>query len=69
MVTTDNKSYVKTFDLYGPIIPEESTFKILGTKLEFTLKKADGQGWPVLKSDDPHTGEIIQAGRAGRLGA
>lgn len=51
--------------LYAPIDPEKSAFKIMGTKLELTLVKADGRGWPVLKADDPHTGEIIQAGRAG----
>jgi hypothetical protein len=39
----------------------------MGTKLELTLAKADGLGWPVLRSDDKHTGEIIQAGRAGRV--
>lgn len=53
--------------LYGSIETEKSVFKIMGTKLELNLAKADGSGWPVLKADDPHTGEIIQAGRAGRL--
>jgi hypothetical protein len=67
LVTSDNKRYEKVYHLYGSIVPLESTFKILGTKLEMTLKKADGLGWPVLKADDPHTGEIIQAGNAGRF--
>lgn len=39
----------------------------MGTKLEFTLAKADASGWPVLRSTDPMTGEIIQSGRAGSL--
>lgn len=65
--TSDAKSYQTRMELYGPIKPGESKFKIMGTKLELTLAKADGQGWPVLRADDPHTGEIIQAGRAGRV--
>ncbi|KIW06755.1 uncharacterized protein PV09_02445 [Verruconis gallopava] len=67
LVTLDNKRFQRTFELFGPIDPGKSTFKILSTKLELTLQKADGQGWPVLKADDPQTGEIIQAGRAGRV--
>jgi hypothetical protein len=67
LVTADSKRFQKTFELYGPINTEKSSFKILGTKLELSLAKADGSGWPVLKADDPQTGEIIQAGRAGRV--
>jgi len=63
--TSDNKLYNTSMELYGQIKPADSTYKILGTKLELTLAKADGQGWPVLKASDPHTGAIIQAGRAG----
>ncbi|KAE9980905.1 hypothetical protein BLS_008095 [Venturia inaequalis] len=63
--TSDNKRYATQVELYAPIDTEKSTFKIMGTKLEFTLAKADGRGWPVLKTGDPHSGEIIQAGRAG----
>jgi hypothetical protein len=64
--TTDSKRYIDTIPLYAPIDPDKSSFKIMGTKLELTLVKADGSGWPVLKSSDPKTGEIIQVGRAGR---
>lgn len=53
--------------LYAAIDPEKTTFKILGTKLELTLAKADGASWPVLRSDDVHSGEILQVGKAGRL--
>jgi hypothetical protein len=67
LITSDNKRFKKTYELFGPIVPDKSTFKILGTKLELTLAKADGAGWPVLRAEDPHTGEIIQAGRAGRV--
>lgn len=65
--TTDKKRYQTDMPLFGTIDPEKSTFKIMGTKLELTLAKADGLGWPVLRADDRHTGEIIQAGRAGRV--
>jgi hypothetical protein len=64
--TSDNKRYKDTFNLYAPINPDESEFKIMGTKMELILAKADGSGWPVLRSDDRQTGEIIQVGRAGR---
>ena len=65
--TTDSKHYQTNMKLFGPIDPAKSSFKIMGTKLELTLAKADGAGWPVLREDDPHTGEIIQAGRAGHV--
>lgn len=65
--TADQTRYTTRMVTFGPIDPEKSSFKIMGTKLELTLVKADGVGWPVLRKDDPHTGEIIQAGRAGRV--
>lgn len=60
------KRYKAQVPLYGSIDPAKSTFKILGTKLEVSLAKADGSSWPVLRSDDRLTGEILQIGRAGR---
>lgn len=63
--TSDSKRYNTSMELFGPIKPEDSTYKIMGTKVELTLAKADAQGWPVLRASDPHTGAIIQAGRAG----
>ncbi|KAH9865410.1 hypothetical protein J1614_008993 [Plenodomus biglobosus] len=64
--TTDSKRYQTDLPLFSTIKPEESKFRILGTKLELTLVKADGASWPVLRSDDRPTGEMIQVGRAGR---
>ncbi|KAI1739476.1 Pyruvate/Phosphoenolpyruvate kinase-like domain-containing protein [Xylaria scruposa] len=61
------KRYKTSVPLFGEIDPEKSTFKILGTKLEVSLYKANGASWPVLRSDDQHTGEILQIGRAGRV--
>jgi hypothetical protein len=66
LLTSDNKRFVTSIPLYAPIDTKASEFKIMGTKLEFTLVKADGSGWPVLRSDERPTGEIIQTGRAGR---
>ncbi|PYH87161.1 chord-domain-containing protein [Aspergillus uvarum CBS 121591] len=64
--TTDNKRYKDTYQLFAPIDPEKSQFRVMGTKLELTLIKADGTSWPVLRSDDKWTGERIQVGKAGR---
>lgn len=64
--TSDKKRYAKALELYGPIDAAQSRFKIMGTKLELTLAKADGSSWPVLRSDERGTGEIIQVGKAGR---
>jgi hypothetical protein len=54
-------------ELFAPIDVEQSSFKIMGTKLEVALVKSDGSSWPVLKSDEQRTGEIIQVGKAGRV--
>jgi len=64
--TTDNKRYTQEVPLFGPIDVDKSKYKIMGTKLEFELAKADGSSWPVFRADDRLTGEIIQSGRAGR---
>ena len=65
--TADNKRYKTEIPLFGNIDTARSTYKIMGTKLEMTLVKADGASWPTLRSDEQnHTGEIIQVGRAGR---
>jgi len=64
--TSENKRFQDTYNLFAPIDPEKSSFRVLGTKLELTLVKADGTSWPVLRSDDKWTGERIQIGNAGR---
>jgi hypothetical protein len=67
--TYDNppKRYRTQVPLYAAIDPGRSSFKILGTKLEVSLAKADVSSWPVLRSDDRPTGEILQVGRAGKV--
>ncbi|KAI9845770.1 MAG: hypothetical protein M1838_001557 [Thelocarpon superellum] len=74
--TTDNKRYRADVPLYGAVDSQASTYKIMGTKLELELVKATdaaapgeagaGLAWPVLRSDERTTGEILQVGRAGR---
>jgi hypothetical protein len=68
LVTTDTtpKRYKAVIPLFGLIDTKASAGKIMGTKLEVTFVKADGSSWPVLRSDEQRTGEIIQVGRAGR---
>lgn len=68
LTTTDSppKRYKADVPLFATIDAEKSSFKILGTKLELSLVKSDGSSWPVLRSDDALTGEILQVGRAGR---
>ncbi len=68
LTTSDSppKRYKNEVPLFASIDPEKSTYKILGTKLEVVLAKADVSSWPVLRSDDRLTGEILQVGRAGR---
>ncbi|KAL8795240.1 MAG: hypothetical protein Q9195_002251 [Heterodermia aff. obscurata] len=64
--TTDHKRYKTDLPLFGQIKADRSTFKIMGTKLELTLAKEDGLGWPVLRSDENRGSNIIQVGKAGR---
>lgn len=61
------KRYRTEVPLFAPIDAAKSSFKVLGTKLELTLFKGDDSSWPVLRSDDRLTGEILQIGKAGRM--
>ena len=64
--TSDNKSYSVDIPLFGPINTAASAYKIMGTKLELTLAKADGSSWPTLRSDEQRPNEIRQVGQAAR---
>ncbi|KAI8855181.1 HSP20-like chaperone [Chytridium lagenaria] len=44
----DGKQFLFKTPLSLPIIPEESKYTILGTKIEIVLKKANGLSWPSL---------------------
>ncbi|GAA5833267.1 hypothetical protein JCM11251_005189 [Rhodosporidiobolus azoricus] len=53
LILPSRKRFTKTFTLYGPINPTTSSYKILGTKCEITLAKADARSWPSITALDP----------------
>ncbi|BGP13967.1 hypothetical protein JCM10213_005553 [Rhodosporidiobolus nylandii] len=53
LLLPSRKRFTKTFPLYGPITPSSSSFRILGTKCEITLAKADARSWPSVTALDP----------------
>lgn len=64
--TADQTRYRTHLPLFGQIEPAMSTYKIMGTKIELSLVKTDERSWPVLRSDEKRTTEIIQVERAGK---
>ena len=64
--TANSTRYKTELPLFAQINAAESTYKVMGTKLELSLVKLDGTSWPVLRSDERRTAEIIQVGRAAR---
>ena len=64
--TSNNTRYEAEIPLFGQILPAESTYKIMGTKLELTLAKANGVSWATLRSDEQRPNEILQVGQAAR---
>ncbi|WWC60314.1 uncharacterized protein I303_102885 [Kwoniella dejecticola CBS 10117] len=67
-----NKRVTKTISLYGPINPENSTFRILGTKVDIVLQKPSAISWPLLELPPPGTelppGYALTFGVSGRTG-
>ena len=55
------KRYSATIPLYEEIDPKNSRYEVLTTKLEITMKKANGASWPVLRPD-PNVTERIKFG-------
>nr|ACO12609.1 Suppressor of G2 allele of SKP1 homolog [Lepeophtheirus salmonis] len=43
------KDYFQEFNLFHPIISEESSYRITSNKVEINLKKAEGAHWPKLE--------------------
>lgn len=62
------KRYSATIPLYDEIDPENSRYEVLSTKLEITMKKANGTSWPVLRPD-PTVTERIKFGVDSRVSA
>jgi len=44
------KFFLKDFSLTEPILPEQSKFEFLSTKVEITLRKSNGVQWTKLES-------------------
>ena len=65
--TMDSKRCKLNLSLFGPIEANKSNYKIMNTKLELMLHKADGRSWPRLRSDDNRTNEIIQIGQSRKI--
>jgi hypothetical protein len=45
----DGKVFDKVFDLEGTIVPNESRFEILSTKIELSVKKTSATNWTNLE--------------------
>lgn len=69
LLLPSRKRFTKTFPLFGPINPEASSYKILGTKVEIRLEKADGRSWPSITALDPSLARNFVAQLAFSAGA
>lgn len=69
----DSKRFERTLTLFGPIIPTESNFSILGTKVELNLVKKDNRSWNLLEQSNYDLGGFNLTfgvgGRTGTIGA
>jgi len=57
----DNKRFQRNVELYGRIDVPSSTYKVMGTKVEFNLQKATPASWPCLERGK-ETGETTTFG-------
>ncbi|KAG5349791.1 hypothetical protein C0989_001862 [Termitomyces sp. Mn162] len=69
----ESKKFSRTLDLFGPIDPKQSTYEVLGTKVELHLRKRDGRSWTLLEKTSQDIGNISLTfgvgGRTGTIGA
>jgi len=64
-----SKRFCKSIELFGPIDPQASTYKIYGTKVEILLKKQDTRSWTILEKPKGNLGPIsLTFGVGGRTG-
>ncbi|KAI9510890.1 HSP20-like chaperone [Russula earlei] len=68
-----SKRFTRSVQLFGPVDPSASSFKIFGTKVEVQLKKRDGRSWTLLEKTDRDLGPVSftfgVTGRTGTVGA
>ncbi|THH11827.1 hypothetical protein EW145_g395 [Phellinidium pouzarii] len=65
----DSKRFTRSLELFGPIIPEESKYSIMGTKVELVLKKKDNRSWNILERTNHDLGGFnLTFGVGGRTG-
>ncbi|KAI8998475.1 chord-domain-containing protein [Trametes punicea] len=69
----NKKRFRRVLNLWGPVNPEESSYKFYGTKVELKLKKKDVRSWTLLEKTDRNLGNINftfgVGGRTGTIGA
>lgn len=60
LVLPENRRFTRAFELFGPIDPSASKFRVLPMKCEITLAKADGRSWPSIEKPKPeHAGMFV----------
>ena len=71
LLLPSNKRFHKQYALFGPIKPEASSYRVLGTKVEVILVKSDGRSWPQLEAaTNGHSiASQITFGVSGRTGS
>ncbi|KAI6126199.1 chord-domain-containing protein [Pisolithus croceorrhizus] len=63
------KRFKRTLNLFGPVLPQESSYQFYGTKVEVLLKKLDGRSWTLLEKTTRSIGNIsLTFGVGGRTG-
>jgi len=64
-----SKRFHRVLNLFGPIDPNSSSYKVYGTKVELLLKKQDGRSWTILEKTTQDLGNIqLTFGVGGRVG-
>ncbi|KAI0082772.1 chord-domain-containing protein [Panus rudis PR-1116 ss-1] len=63
-----SKRFRRTVELFGPIVPEASSYKFYGAKIDLTLQKQDTRSWTVLEKTDRQLPVSLTFGVGGRTG-
>lgn len=63
------KRFRKSIELFGPIDPDNSSYKFFGTKVDILLKKQDTRSWTILEKPQRDLGPVsLTFGVGGRTG-